>query len=155
MGRFKIRFREDGKQAIFDENGKMVSPEWFDTVYLEGLIDGESPYYYIARKNSNYAIFDVYGYQISDWFDDILPKGLLKDESDYYIACNGNTCAVYHRYGQKVSDDFPSQTIWKADHITFNDRGFIELKGIDGELFIPFKPFRREEIIDYTKLLNI
>jgi hypothetical protein len=132
----------------------MVSPEWFDNVYRDGLIDGESPYY-IARQNGRLAIFDVYGYQISDWHDDILPNGLVRGESDnYYIACNGKTCAVYYYY-RKVSDNFPSQTIWNASHITFNDRGFIELEGRDGELFIPFKPFRREEIIDYTKLLNI
>ncbi|MGC8944041.1 MAG: hypothetical protein ACP5KX_08070, partial [Caldisericia bacterium] len=83
---YKIRKRRDGKQAIFDKNGKMISPEWFDEIYSEGLVAGQSKYY-LAEKDGKKAIFDKNGKQISpEWFDEIYLEGLVKGQSPYYLA---------------------------------------------------------------------
>ena len=153
--------KKNGKVAIFDVNGNMITPEWFDMVDAHSLIMGKSNYY-IARKNNKYAIFDKDRNQISQWFDYIWGSGLVSGDSDYYIACKDKTCAVYHKNGQKVSDDFSIKYfdligVYKA---TFNeDIGIVEIKDSEGNLvktvdFNPVYPFK-EEIIDYTKLLNI
>ncbi len=121
--------------------------------------------YKIVKEDGKYAIFDESGNRISEWFDWIYPDGLVEGKSDYYIACNGNafsgnTCAVYHKNGKKVSEDFPEEYLGCAQ-ITFNDNfGIVEVVSIfDTDLittidFNPVYPFK-EEIIDYTKLLNI
>jgi hypothetical protein len=138
----------------------MVSPDWFDRIYLDGLVKGQSNLY-LAEKNGKYFIFDESGNQISpQWFDRIYSDGLVEGKSDYYIACNENTCAVYHKSGKKVSEDFSRNYIKKAEKITFNENlGIVELFNKNGNLvktieFNPIYPFK-EEIIDYTKLLNI
>ena len=196
--RYEIREREDGKKAIFDEKGKQISPEWFYSIGLSGLVEGQSNYY-IAKENKGekFAVYDVYGNQISpemfdlvfpegllkgqskyyvavseingeiksakcdvngnqitpEWFDFIYTFGLVEGKSDYYIACNGNNCAIYHKNGQKVSEEFPKGYMNTLD-VNFNDSlGVVEIgsRSID---FNPVYPFK-EEIIDYTKLLNI
>jgi hypothetical protein len=195
--RYEIREREDGKKAIFDENGKQIS-QWFDSIGLYGLVSGQSKYYIAkANKGEKFAVYDVYGNQISpEMFDMVFPEGLLKGQSeyyiavseingeikfaifdvngnqitkgwfdwvytfglvegksDYYIACNGDNCAVYHKNGQKVSEEFPKDYMNTLD-VNFNDSlGVVEIgsRSID---FNPVCPFK-EEIIDYTKLLNI
>ncbi|MGC9133638.1 MAG: hypothetical protein ACP5GJ_04530, partial [Nanopusillaceae archaeon] len=149
----------DIKVAIFDENGNMISPEWFGWISFYGLVKGESNYY-IAWKDDKCAIFDIDGNRITEWFDLIYEYGLVKGERDYYIACNGNTCAVYYKDGQKVSDDFSEKDLRYVYSIKFNDKlGIVELysKKLKKLRSIEFQPVSlyREEIIDYTKLLNI
>ncbi|MGC8901712.1 MAG: hypothetical protein ACP5OF_09680, partial [bacterium] len=70
---YEIRIREDGKKAIFDENGNMIGSKWFgwyDEIKEDGLIKGESDYF-VAEKDEKEAIFDDNGNQISEWFDRI------------------------------------------------------------------------------------
>ncbi|MGC8771810.1 MAG: hypothetical protein ACP5Q5_11240 [Brevinematia bacterium] len=158
--KYKIR-RENGKIAIFDENGNRIS-DWYDEIILTGLVRGESDYY-VVIEDGEWAIFDVYGKQISSKFEYIYMEGLVKGECDYYIACdNRYNCAVYHKDGKKVSDDFDS-LIWVFKDIydvTFNENlGIVEMFDENENLiesidFNPVYPFK-EEIIDYTKLLNI
>ncbi|MGC9169109.1 MAG: hypothetical protein ACP5GK_09425, partial [Desulfurella sp.] len=143
---------KDGKVAIFNKRGKMVSPEWFDDVNEEyGLVRGQSNLY-IAMKDGKEAIFDVDGNQITKWFDRIEARDLVKGRSDYYIACDGEECAVYHKNGQKVSEDFSREEIKKAKKITFNDNlSIVELFNEKRNLVktIDFYPYK-EEILDYT-----
>ncbi|MGC9133648.1 MAG: hypothetical protein ACP5GJ_04580, partial [Nanopusillaceae archaeon] len=40
---------KDGKWAIFDVNGKMITPEWFNDIYPDGLVKGESEYYIVSK----------------------------------------------------------------------------------------------------------
>jgi hypothetical protein len=157
QSRYYIAKKSD-KYAIFDINGNMITPEWFDGMYLSGLVEGQSNYY-IAKKGKKVAIFDISGNRITEWFDYVSSAGLVKGESDYFIACNKDTCAVHYKNGKKVSDDFPIEKIFSVREITFNDElGIVEIETYDGKrksiefnLVYPFK----EEIIDYTKLLNI
>jgi hypothetical protein len=199
--KYEIRKRGDGKQAIFDETGKQISPGWYDEIYSSGLIKGQSPYYKVKKGNRT-AIFDKDGNQITKWFYRISSYGLVSGESDlyianatkkdgkwaifnkdgkmispewfdriyedelvngqghYFIACNDNNCAVYYKDGKKVSDDFSRNYIKKAEKINFNENlGIVELFDKNENLiesidFNPIYPFK-EEIIDYTKLLNI
>jgi hypothetical protein len=58
---------------------------------------------------------------------------LLKGESNYYLGCNKDTCAVYYKGGQKVSDDFSREDIRQEEKITFNDDlGIVEIFDKDG-----------------------
>ncbi|MGC8771809.1 MAG: hypothetical protein ACP5Q5_11235, partial [Brevinematia bacterium] len=107
------------------------------------------------------AIFDVNGNQISDLFDYIYSSALFKEESEYYVACTGGECAVYHKDGKKVSDDFSIEDIEDAEIVKFNDVLAIAeiydrygnvIKRVD---FNPVYPHKKEEFLDYTKLLNI
>ncbi|MGC8942448.1 MAG: hypothetical protein ACP5KF_07305, partial [Sulfurihydrogenibium sp.] len=115
------------------------------------------------------TIFDVNGNQITERFDKISPYGLVEGKSDYFIACNEDKCAIYYKDGRKVSEDFSSKSnkdissiIFNAYlnmDITFNENlGIVEIKLNDKITktieFNPIYPFK-EEIIDYTKLLNI
>ncbi|MGC8751897.1 hypothetical protein, partial [Hydrotalea sp.] len=65
----------------------------------------------------------------------------------------------YHKNGQKVSDDFSIEKISSLDKITFYDRlGIVEIEKLDKTIqTIEFNPVirRKEEFLDYTKLLNI
>jgi hypothetical protein len=150
--------KKDGKQAIFDKDGNQISP-WYDWIEKDGLIRGLSKYY-IAQKDKKWAIFDIDGNQISDWFDYIYPYGLVRGESDYYMAWSREGCAVYYKDGQKVSDYFPEEYLRISEKIVFNENlGIVEIKDGNGQTrksidFNPVYPFK-EEIIDYTKLLNI
>jgi hypothetical protein len=147
---------KDNKMAIFDKDGNRIS-DWFDEISGYALLKGESPYY-MARKNGKWAIFDINGYQITpEWFDQIYSGGL------YYIACNRvydkHICAVYHIDGQKVSEDF-SLDIGHVINITFNENlGIVEIekKYNKKPQVIEFNPVirKKEEFLDYTKLLNI
>jgi len=156
--KYKIVKREDGKWAIFDINGNMITKEWFDGIGSFGLVEGQSNLY-VAIKDGKYAIFDISGKRITDWFDFISSAGLVKGESEYYVACKDKKWAVYYKDGRKVSDDFLIGPIFAVREITFNDElGIVEIETYDGKrksiefnLVYPFK----EEIIDYTKLLNI
>jgi len=96
---------KDRKQAVFDEKGKQVSPEWFDYILNEGVLKGESRYY-IARKDWKYAVFDVDGKQITPWHDEILPWGLVSGDSDYYIARNVDGEAIFYKDGTQISEWF-------------------------------------------------
>ncbi|MGC9133647.1 MAG: hypothetical protein ACP5GJ_04575, partial [Nanopusillaceae archaeon] len=94
-----------------------------------------------------------------EWFDEISPFGLVKGESDYFIACNTKNCAVYYKNGQKVSKNFSKKYVKNSNKITFNENlGIVEIEKYDRTVisidFNPIYPFK-EEIIDYTKLLNI
>jgi hypothetical protein len=156
--KYEVRIREDVKVAIFDENGNMISPDWFDWISFDGLVKGQSSYY-IAVKDDKCAIFDKDGKQITEWFDRIWRYGLVLGGCEYYIACNGDNCAVYHKDGKKVSEDFSIDYIEEAEEIVFNDNiGIVEIKNYDRTVktieFNPIYPFK-EDIIDYTKLLNI
>ncbi|MGC8944026.1 MAG: hypothetical protein ACP5KX_07990, partial [Caldisericia bacterium] len=51
---------KNGKEAIFDKNGRMVSLDWFDEISSDGLLYKQSNYY-LARKNGKWAIFDIKG----------------------------------------------------------------------------------------------
>ncbi|MGC8901713.1 MAG: hypothetical protein ACP5OF_09685, partial [bacterium] len=85
-------------------------------------------------------------------------NGLVKGECDYYIACNGNTCAVYHKDGKKFSNDFSIEDISAVKKINFNEiLGIADLFDGSGNLIksVDFIRLFKEEIIDYTKLLNI
>ena len=121
-------------------------------------IKGQSKYY-IAEKDGEIAIFDRNGNRISDWFDYICPDGLVKGESDYYIAFKDDKFAVYYKSGKKVSGDFSKEYFPYIDgKITFDENlGIVEIKMLGGltKETIEFNPFIKEEIIDYTKLLNI
>ncbi|MGC8944042.1 MAG: hypothetical protein ACP5KX_08075, partial [Caldisericia bacterium] len=84
---------------------------------------------------------------------------LVKGECDYYIACKNKKCAVYHKNGQKVSKNFSKKYVKNSDKITFNENlGIVEIEKYNEPVisidFNPVYPFK-EEIIDYTKLLNI
>jgi antitoxin component YwqK of YwqJK toxin-antitoxin module len=157
--------KKDGKYAIFNKYGKMISPEWFDFIFPFGLVLRESDYYVVVKDNKKsnkfaMAIFDENGNRISEWYSWIYSDGLVKGESDYYLACNGEECAIYHKNGQKVSEDFSREEIKDVKSITFNNKlGIVELfNNKNGNLIksIEFYPvIQREEIIDYTKLLNI
>jgi hypothetical protein len=147
--------KEDGEYAIFYKDGNRIS-ERFDMILPEGLIKGQSDYF-IAKKGNKYAIFDKNGNQISNWFDRIEIDGLVKGESDYYVACNEDTCAVYYKDGQKVSENFPIEYLMLSN-IVFNENlGIAEIKKSYKTITIEFNPVYpfKEEIIDYTKLLNI
>ncbi len=150
--------RKDGKEAIFDVYGHQIS-EWFDRINPNGLISGKSDYY-IAKKNGKQAIFDISGKRITKWFNRVFSYGLVRGESDYFIACKGSKCAVYYKDGKRVSDDIPSKHIKGGIYrATFNENiGIVEIKMFGCKPitieFSPIYPFK-EEIIDYTKLLNI
>jgi hypothetical protein len=148
--------RKNGKDAIFDKDGHMITPQCFDDIEIDGLVKGQSKYYKVY-ENGKYTIFDIDGNQILDWSDEIYSDGLLRGLTDYFIACNGNTCAVYHKDGKKVSEDFSREKIEDVYKINFNDRlGIVEIQKYDKTTqAIEFNPVRREEFLDYTKLLNI
>jgi hypothetical protein len=148
-----------GKVAIFHKDGRQIS-EWFGWIGADGLLSGKSEYYLVRDKGKE-AIFDVNGNMITpDWFNEILPYGLVKGECDYYITCSDiYRCAVYHKNGQKVSDDFTRDYVKYADRITFNEKvGIVEIEKYNGTIkSIEFFPVihKKEEFLDYTKLLNI
>jgi len=151
----------DNKKAIFHKSGIQVS-DWFDWISLSGLIKGQSPYY-IARSDDKYAIFDENGKRISGWFNYIYPFGLVRGESDYYVARENWNCAVYHKNGLIASDYFSYERISDTKYIIFNQLfdlfGVAEFFDEHGNIIdiVTYSepPDRREEIIDYTKLLNI
>ncbi|MGC8767666.1 MAG: hypothetical protein ACP5QP_08285, partial [Brevinematia bacterium] len=77
----------------------------------------------------------------------------------YFITCDGNTCAVYHKDGKKFSNDFSIKSEEIKNAKINENLGIAELFNGKGNLvksidFNPVYPFK-EEIIDYTKLLNI
>jgi hypothetical protein len=147
--------RKGWKEAIFDVNGNRIT-DFYSEIYPDGLIKGQSNLY-IERKDGKEAIFDVKGNQITQWFDTVSPYGLVEGKSDYYIACNGDTCAVYYKDGRKVSEDFFEKYI-KFNEIIINENlGIVEIKKSHETITIDFNPVYpfKEEIIDYTKLLNI
>jgi hypothetical protein len=97
---------KNGKEAIFDKDGKQISPEWFDEILKYGLVEGKSDYY-IAKKNGKYAVFDKNGRMVSpEWFDVIYLPGLIKGQSDYYIARKNNEEAIFDKDGNQISQWF-------------------------------------------------
>lgn len=100
MGRgFRFFIKEEGgKYAIFHENEKRIS-DWWDYVYEDGLVKGESCYYvvncggrllklfggFIVRGGKE-AIFDVEKGRISEWWNKVEPFGLVKGKSSYYVV---------------------------------------------------------------------
>jgi hypothetical protein len=154
--KYSLEVKDNNKVAIFDEKGNQIT-QWYDMILPEGLLNGQSEYYVaVSEINGEIksAIFDVNGKMITpEWFDFIYTFGLVEGQSDYYIACNKGQCAVYHKSGKKVSEEFPKDYMNTLD-VDFNDNlGIVEIgsRSID---FNPVYPFK-EEIIDYTKLLNI
>ncbi len=157
---------KDRRYAIFDIKGNQITPEWFDYIRKDGLVRGQSPYY-IAKKDGKYAIFDKDGNMITpEWFDYIWEDGLVNGECDYYIACNKDKCAVYHKSGKKVSEDFSIDYMKEVLKVNFNENlGIVEVRDRNGLYGLPKKSIKsidfnpvypfKEEIIDYTKLLNI
>jgi hypothetical protein len=155
--------QKDDKFAIFDVNGKMITKDWlFYLDYKYGLIKGQSPYFLaVLDYRKGFSICNNRGEIISPFFDIVLPYGLVEGKSDYYLACNKDTYAIYHKDGQKVSKDFPMGYIGEVEKITFNDRlGIAEIFNKSGDViysveFNPVYPYKKEEFLDYTKLLNI
>jgi hypothetical protein len=92
------------KFAIFHKNGQQIT-DWFDYIYLEGLVESVSDYY-IVQKNNKEAIFHKNGKQITDWYNRIDPDGLVNGESDYYIAKKVNKYAIFHKSGKQISHWF-------------------------------------------------
>ncbi|MGC8735029.1 MAG: hypothetical protein ACP5RD_08415, partial [bacterium] len=52
--------RKNWKFAIFDKDGRMISPEWLDWIDRHGLVKGQHRYY-VAMKNGEFVIFDKEG----------------------------------------------------------------------------------------------
>jgi hypothetical protein len=97
---------------------------------------------------------------ITEWFDWIWEYGLVRGECDYYIAKKDSRCAVYYKDGQKVSEDYISAWYMEdVGNVIFNENlGIVEIKKYSGETqTIEFNPVirKKEEFLDYTKLLNI
>jgi hypothetical protein len=162
MGQSKYYIVSKGWEdvAIFDINGNQITKECFNWIYSYGLVEGKSEYY-LAKRDGRWAIFDKDGNMITpEWFDEVFSISFVEGEIDYYIARKNDVCAVYYKDGKKVSDDFPIEEIKKAEKINFNENlGVVELFDENENLiesidFNPVYPFK-EELIDYTKLLNI
>jgi hypothetical protein len=94
------------KSAIFDKNGKQIS-DWFDIIYVDGLVEGASDYY-VAKKDNKKTIFHKDGYQVTDWFDDVSYFGLVQGQSDYYIARKNGKEAIFHKSGKQITDWYDS-----------------------------------------------
>jgi hypothetical protein len=153
--------------AIYDVYGRRITPQWFDYVWPEGLVEGQREIY-IAQSGKRYptfAIFDVNGNMITPkWFLGIMYKNLFfKDGEEYYIGIEkvGEEklkWAIYHLSGKKVSKYY-TYTIRNVEDLNFDTlTGTLEIRYKNGKTrkidFEPIQPIR-EEIIDYTKLLNI
>ena len=59
--------KRDGKEAIFNVYGEMVSPRWFDAIYPLNLFKEEDGDLYLAFEDGKMAIFDLDGNQITEW----------------------------------------------------------------------------------------
>ncbi|MGC9219716.1 MAG: hypothetical protein ACP5G8_10035, partial [Athalassotoga sp.] len=113
----------------------------------------------VIKGNTYMAIFDENGNRITEWVYYIYPDGLVRGECDYYIACNGEECAVYYKNGQKVSENFSRVCVRNSKETTFNENlGIVKFEMYDGTIlaieFKPVYPYKKEEFLDYTKLLN-
>ncbi len=101
--KYEVRRREDGKKAIFDEKGNMISPEWFDEIEPYGLVRGQSNLY-VALKDGKSAIFDENGNMITpEWFDGVFPFGLVVGRSNYYFAVKDNKLAIFDKDGNMIT----------------------------------------------------
>jgi hypothetical protein len=156
----------DDWYAIFDKDGRRITPQWFDYVWTDGLVKGQREIY-IAQKGKkypSYAIFDVNGNMISPkWFDGIMYKNLFfKDGEEYYIGIekvgeNKIKWSIYHLSGKKVSKDY-TYSLRNVEDLKFDTTtGILELQYKNKTRKIEFEPVNtiKEELIDYTKLLNI
>jgi hypothetical protein len=84
-GMYTIRDNGYGKQAIFNGKGDRISG-WFDKIYPEGLVMGQSACYKV-KNNNKYAIFDKWGNMITpEWFDWIEADELLIEGDMEYRA---------------------------------------------------------------------
>ncbi|MGC8751896.1 hypothetical protein, partial [Hydrotalea sp.] len=106
--RYEIRRRGDGGKAIFDENGNRIS-EWFDEIWEDGLVKGESKYY-IAEKDGKEAVFDISGRMISpEWFDYVNSfLGLVAGQSKYCIARENKNMKyiIFDENGRIITPDW-------------------------------------------------
>jgi hypothetical protein len=147
------------KYAIFDKDGRQIS-DWYDWIEPYGLVKGKSDYYFV-KDNGKEAVFHKDLGQVTNWFDRIYAWGLIVYEKDeYYFGCLGENCAIYHKNGKKVSEDFPLQVIKLTERVNFNHQlGVAEMIDALGKVIhvIEYQPYslKREEFLDYTKLLNI
>jgi hypothetical protein len=151
----------DDWEAIFHLDGRQIS-DWFEYIDKDGLVKGGRNLYIAGDKK--YAIFDENGNMITpERFIGIMlaPSFFSKDsKEEYYIGIGEKKWAIYHISGEKVSKDFSNKDLRKVEEIRFdNINGILELLDENGSLIkeVKFDPvFRfKEEIIDYTKLLNI
>ena len=152
MPKYEIR-KQDGKEALFDENGNQIS-DWFDKIRADGLLNRKSEYFIAEKhkkerkivrmheeiklsllvKDEKKAIFHKSGKQISEWFDDILEEGLVKGQSNYFIAKKDRKKAIFDRNSKRITEWF--------DDITSN--GLVEGQS---EYFIAVKK-NKEAIFD-------
>ncbi|MDA3856423.1 MAG: hypothetical protein PF569_09260 [Candidatus Woesearchaeota archaeon] len=94
----KYNIREDkGTKAIFDETGKQIS-DWWNFVWVYGLVKGESDFYLVRNDDAKEAIFHKSGIQISEWENYIEPIGLVDGTSNQY--------RVYPREGKSKTFTF-------------------------------------------------
>ena len=95
---FEIKYSGDyryTKQAIY-KNGKRITP-WFDEVYSEGLVSGQSEFFRVA-KGLGFAVFRYKNgevKQISNWMVEIRLAGLIKGESKFSIGRNFGERGVF------------------------------------------------------------
>ncbi|MDA3855363.1 MAG: hypothetical protein PF569_03830 [Candidatus Woesearchaeota archaeon] len=82
----KYEIREDkDKKAIFDESGKQIS-DWWDYIWVNGLVSGESDFYIAISSEGYEAIFHKSGVQASDWWEYIWHNGLVGGTSNEYTV---------------------------------------------------------------------
>ncbi|MGC8789864.1 MAG: hypothetical protein ACP5QM_08170, partial [Caldisericum sp.] len=96
--------KKDGKKAIFDIDGKMITKEWFDDIELGGLVKGECDLY-IAKKNDREAVFDVNGNRIIGWYEWIDREGLF-GKGRYIKVMYGDEWAIFDKDGNQISPDW-------------------------------------------------
>jgi hypothetical protein len=90
---------------IFDARTmKPITKEKIIKLEASSFIYKESNYFVIVNGQSQRAIFNSEGKQISDWFDWINEHGLLLGQSDYYIASKYGKKAIFDKNGNQVSD---------------------------------------------------
>lgn len=157
----------DDWYAIFDKDGRRITPQWFDYVWTDGLVEGQREIYIAqaGKRYASFAIFDKEGNMISPkWFDGIMHKDIFKkDGEEYYIGIekvgeNKIKWAIYHLYtGKKVSKDYTYSLRGIQDLKFDTTTGILELQYKNKTRKIEFEPVNtiKEELIDYTKLLNI
>ncbi len=100
-----VKNEQDEKYAIFDKDGNKVS-EWFDYIYREGLLSGESDYYAIAERDKKY-IYHKSGKLIAGGFNDFYEQGFLTGKSDYLLVFKdtllGQRASVIDREGRYIT----------------------------------------------------
>ncbi|MGC9006722.1 MAG: hypothetical protein ACP5JX_04015, partial [Sulfurihydrogenibium sp.] len=117
---------KDGKWAIFDKDGNMITPGWFKFVYEDGLVEGTKNFYLAVREDEKYAIFDVNGNMLTqEWYDYIDTLDLFKEEGEeVYIAEKDGKRAIFDIDGNQL-------TKWKG----INEEDNKEDEEIESEVY--------------------